>query len=400
MKPLKPVETGKKVKCAKCGSIFVARDDKAADTKPPDKKTPVDGKAAPAAKAKEPAAAKKPADDDDDGPSTYGFLGGQEPPKPPEPPVVKKKKPLRDEDDDEDEDEDDEGEDDDEDEKYKVDPVLEQYLKQDRSTDPRGPATEIVSRPSGFMTGVYAIIILGQLAACVYWIFPFIFSDHFIDPKDLKLEDGVTPYFRDDKGKPLEPMPTWKDIEEKLRMKVDKKKGSSASSTLTKDLDAMMDQVVAKNPAIPDKPPSAPDPRLAGYSAKHGASDAAEKLLEEDKKLKRYHGLMFVSPLILLVYCGVIVYGSVKMQGLESYGWSWTAVIMALIPLGNLSAAAAAMMWLANLLGPWTFIDFGNWPYWLLFLVLSGLCITAAVRALMAMMQPIVKDGFFFVPED
>jgi predicted Zn finger-like uncharacterized protein len=130
---------GKKVKCSKCGKAFEVPDEEAA--------------ARPKASSRKAAA---PARDEDEV-GTYA--------------VIKEPEDEKDEDDD-DEDEDEE--------KPDLTFALDTSIK-----DPRGPAQEAVVRPTNW------VVLLGSLAIVLYvtWfivtLFPFIFSEHFVDGDDL-----------------------------------------------------------------------------------------------------------------------------------------------------------------------------------------------------------------------
>jgi len=361
LKPGKPIAEGKKVKCSKCGSIFVAGgsakgagDGKKRAASPSDKIAATPGKGASASTpTKAGTGETKQGDDDDGGGGTYGFAAGDEPVlKPPEPPLVKKKKRLSDEDDDEDEDDNDE---DDEDEEEKLDPVLEMYLKVDKSTNPRGPATALITGPSNLLIITHGLLALLQVVAFTFWVFPMLFGEHCnITPKDLKGESGF-----EKKEYKVVMEKTWDDIEADL---VNSKTREKDKEFEEKAMDHL-------------------------------------KEMESDKRKERWIQMIF--PPLLLAYCGLIVYGAVQMQSLESYPWAWTSVIMALIPAGSAGAAWIGVYWLMRLLGPVEFLDlgWGNVPYYVIFGFITAWAIFVAVYALMRMLEPIVKDAFFYVEE-
>jgi hypothetical protein len=358
IKPAKPVEEGKKIKCPKCGNVFVAGAANGAPAQPVEKKTAA---VAEPAKKEEPAPAKKkPMDDDeDDGPATYGFSPGEEIAKP-EPEVVKNKskpkpkpKRRRDEEDDED-DEDDEEE---EVKEEKKDDVLDTYLKKHTETDPRGRATEIVTAPSNKIILTYGFLTLAQLVAFVYWIFPFFFLDHLVSPKEIKDDEGAL-FYHDPKDvtKPMEPEKKWEEIQKEAR---------------------------------------------EAKSSDNRAAQALEKLNALESKTTWFRRLMMVPPFLLFFYCGAIVVGGVKMQSLESYGWAWTSVIMSLIPIGSVGACWAAVAWVMNLIGPFDFLyeDVPNLPYYVIIGGTSIWTLVVALDGMKALNSRTVKAAFAYVEE-
>jgi hypothetical protein len=166
LRPAKPVEEGKKVKCPKCATVFAASADEeeAIAAKPSAKVAKKPGAAAPAkkgvpaakkgspAKKVEEAEPKKPyKDPDDDGPAVYSF--------------------VHDPKDDLDEDEDDES-------KINFNPDLS-------VKDPRGPAQAAVIKPSNFLMAVAVITLVANVVAIGFAVWPMIFADSRLDPKDV-----------------------------------------------------------------------------------------------------------------------------------------------------------------------------------------------------------------------
>src|ERR1051326_2617909 len=357
LKPGKPVAEGKKIKCPKCTKIFVAG-------AKPSVGGSAGGKAAsgkaPASKA--PAPAKNTSGDDDEAPGgTYGLAAPDEPAKPPEPPRPKKKKRLRDEDDDDEEE--DEDEDDDDEDEEEVDPVLEMYLKQDRSTNPRGPATAIITRPSNYLIVTFGLMALLNIMAATYWILPIIFSDHLVEPKELrKLPEGQD--FRKD---PKEYEKTWKPILDNESWD-DMKQRIADSKTQQVDIDRRK-QIL----------------------------DILEDI-ESERLQERW--IQFIFPPLVVIYLCFIVYGAVKLQSLESYPWAWTGVIMALIPVASAGAAWTGLYAIKRLLD----IDFDQgdwdtWVWWIAYGAISLWGVIASILALVVMLQPIVKEAFFYEVE-
>jgi hypothetical protein len=357
LKPAQPVPEGKRVKCPSCGHVFGAGEQPVGLR---DEEEPVQPPATPAAPPpkKEQPAPSKMKDDGEDGPATYSFAATDEPAKKPEPEVVKKKKKIRaEEDDDDDEDEDEDEDDDDEDgegetkkKAYKMDAVLEGYLKQNRSTDPRGPATELITKPSNTLIVSFGLLTLLQIVAITYWIFPFIFSEHLVSSKELVEPDGKTPFYREPDSKRTAPEPTWEEL-----------KIAAASSK-----------------ASPEKRAEA-----------QGGIIMMEDVEWQRSRFRRFN---LIGPFLMLFYAGVVVMAAVKMQSLESYNWSWTAVIMALIPVGCAGASYTGTHWIANVLGD----NYGTEVSLVLFGILTLWAVVGGVRGLTAMNDPIVKAACYY----
>jgi hypothetical protein len=345
LKPGKPVAEGKKVKCPKCGTIFIAGS-----------KAKV-GDAAPAQKGggKSAAASGKTKVVDDDlekSEGTYGFAGGDEPVvKPPEPPKPKKRR-LRDEDDDDEDDEDED--DDDEDDEEEVDPVLEMYLKQNKSTNPRGPATAMITKPTNFVIITHGLLLILNFIAAVFWIFPIMFGEHCnIDVKDLKKnKDESFDKFRKKEYLPLVENENWDDLKEHL---------DQGSKLRKEDQDRRQEML-----------------------------DKLEEM-EDDKRQERW--IQFIFPPLAMIYLGFVVYGAVQFQSLESYGWAWTSVIMALIPVASAGAVWTGGYAIRRLV-PDDWLD--DWVFWVLAVLVTLWAILAAVLQLVVILQPIVKDAFFY----
>jgi hypothetical protein len=180
LRPAKPLPSGKRVTCPKCGAGFVVRgdDDPITEGKPTQKSS------TPAGKAK-----SDPLDDD--GPETYA--------------VIKEEEPAQEELDDDEDEYEDEDDDDDEDrpkKKPKKDTArLEdlEFRMNTAVTDPRGPAQAAIISPSNFLMLMGFISIVIAVVALAYGAWPFLFMDNLgIEIKEAlgqgKKKDG------DDKG--------------------------------------------------------------------------------------------------------------------------------------------------------------------------------------------------------
>jgi predicted Zn finger-like uncharacterized protein len=164
LKPAQPVPDGKRVKCPKCSSTFVApgaapevlelTEEGESAPKPKPKVKVVPAKATKAAPAK-PAAKKKPAPsktDDDEEAGTYAVI----------------KEPDNDED------------------KPEIDYAPDMSIK-----DLRGPAQGMVVAPSNQMTLIGAIGCLINLVFVLYCVWPFMFSEYILNHEEV-LEEYYT----------------------------------------------------------------------------------------------------------------------------------------------------------------------------------------------------------------
>jgi hypothetical protein len=232
LRPAKPVDAGKKVKCPRCGTGFVVSD------------VPMDVTAAePLEPPSPPVPERRPYDEDEDtGPATYEFKDQPEPVR---------KKPARDYDDDDYEDE--EEQEFDEHGKMNLSIVADLTVK-----DPRGIAQEKVIRPSNWlMFSAIASIIL-ELIRLSWFLIPVFFSL----PEDTSLTNP--PGFQQSKE-------------------------TAKEKDFTKDLT-------------------------------WGLAKWLFVLLQ------------ILASVIVFVYNGFIVIGTVKIQNLEGYAWGITACILGLLP--------------------------------------------------------------------
>jgi hypothetical protein len=160
LKPAKPVPEGKSIKCPKCEEIFKAGET-AADTRT---RTGVQAK-----KPAEASTAKAPEEDEEA--ATYAVMRDEEMEKREEErerrKQRKKRKRARDEDEDEDEEEDEEEEED----------LATELLRNLKSSDPRGPAQEIVVRPSNWLLRTGLVGFFGWVITFIVFIIPVVFPN-------------------------------------------------------------------------------------------------------------------------------------------------------------------------------------------------------------------------------
>jgi predicted Zn finger-like uncharacterized protein len=111
--------------------------------------------------------------------------------------------------------------------------------------------------------------------------------------------------------------------------------------------------------------------------------------------------ILAILPLVLgMVYCGVVTYGGVKMQNLESRAWGIASSILALLPFttgGLMLLTAFLCNWLLNML----FDDpaFSMYIAIVLMSIQTVAALAAGVWNLVVLMRPEVIEGFEYVPE-
>ena len=321
LKPAKPVPEGKTVKCPKCEEMFKAGG-KAAEEKA---EAPVKKKA-----AAEP--------DEDEEVGTYAVLKDEAEEKKKadkeEREKRKKKKRRRAEEmgGDDEEDEDDEEEEEEED-------VTDQYLKNLKQIDPRGPAQDTIVTPANWLLRTALLGFFG-------WVFYFgVFMLPVAFPNEEKKDDAA-----------------------------------NAAPAAAKDKDKKKEKKQAFH-------------WWSAESILHGG-----KTEDEQPEKEAWSIILFVFVLLLgLAQAGAIGNASVKMQSLESYNWSLWGCILTMIPLVTfplfvfITFVLDLFDWLIEM-------DMGEmcWLVGLVALVwgplVGGLC-------LKQFLSPQVKPGFEYHPE-
>lgn len=161
LRPAKPVASGKKVKCPKCSTVFVAGDDDDEEDRPRKKTTAKKASKEDKSSTRKPATKEPPkkvddkkkspfADDDDEG--TYGYIKEEEQP---------------------------------EEEKPKVD-----YLNMTKSTDLRGPAIVKIASPASKLQMVGLIGTIGWFALLLVLVILVVFP---VKEEEKKPDDGRGP---------------------------------------------------------------------------------------------------------------------------------------------------------------------------------------------------------------
>ncbi len=257
LKPAKPVPDGKKVKCPKCGNLFttpglVEEDEESPRKKVTAKQAPKKQQKATLKKAAAPKSApKKPAfdDDDDEGGGIYSFVDAAE-------------KKVEEE----------------EESKPKINYAPDMSIK-----DLRGPAQEMVVKPSNLMMLIGGLSALSNLFLICWSFWPMVFSESVVDYyKVLKA------HYKDDKNA-IQRIEGYKELSA-----VDKK-----------------DREIVDT---------------ANEEAKYNFS------VDYFPYLGRFW--LMGAFILLLIYNAISIVGGVKMQNLESRRWGIASSIMMLLPMG------------------------------------------------------------------
>jgi predicted Zn finger-like uncharacterized protein len=249
LKPAKPVPDGKRVKCPKCGNMFttpgLVEDDERPQKKAAGKKEKAAIKKAP---RNEPPP-EKPAyrDDDDESGGIYGYIP--------------------------------------EDEKEEEEKPQIEYAPDMSIKDLRGPAQELLVRPSNYMILIGGLSCLCDILIICISFWPMVFSDSPVDYQKV-LE---THYKNTGDKNGLERV---KNIKDRSEIK-------------DKDLD----------------------------------------IVEEAEAASRVVRFVFMAGyILLLIYNAVTIIGAVKMQNMESRGWGIASSIMTILPFG--SSGLSGVVWL------------------------------------------------------
>jgi hypothetical protein len=186
MKPARPIQEGKTVKCPKCGNPFKAsaEEPSASPRTPAAVKTSAQSESKPKPQAA-PVAAQST---QEEGGGTYAVLKDpdEEAQQAAEEEARKKKQKRRKKEDREEEEDEDEEEEDEEEDKDKKGDVVEMYLKSLRTKDPRGLAQAAVVTPTNTLLRIALLGFFGWLITLVYFMIPIAF------PRIEKEEDEYT----------------------------------------------------------------------------------------------------------------------------------------------------------------------------------------------------------------
>jgi hypothetical protein len=169
LKPAKPVQEGKTVKCPKCEANFTAGGDNA--------EPPAEGKT----HAKTEQAARKKAtdvDNEEDSAGVYGVVETDADRKKKEPPKRKRRRSDDDEDDEDEDEEEDAGSD-----------AVKELLRNLKTADPRGPAQEIIVKPSNWLLRIGGVGFFSWVGCFIVFLIPIVFPP----PPDKPDENAVAP---------------------------------------------------------------------------------------------------------------------------------------------------------------------------------------------------------------
>jgi hypothetical protein len=313
LKPAKPLPVGKKVKCPRCGSNFTVTGEAPADGAAP-RKAEARPKPAPAKKKPAPArpAPKRPADEDEEG-GAYAV--------------------VRDPDlDPEDEDE--------EPNKPKINYAPDLSIK-----DLRGPAMEVIVKPSNYLIFQGILGFIGWLGFLVIVLIPILFPLDYGDNKDK------------DKNKAAPP--------------------PAAAAAQDKDKEAKKSE--------------------SNHSFFEIFGWQFARVEDEDW----WQPALLIAGCVLGgLYAAVLTFGAVKIQNLESRRWGFVSGILALLPLSSLGPGLFGGMLLQVLFRmlldeeSMVMIYFGAW-LGLLWLISAGV----GVWNLKTLMLEQVIAGFEYVPD-
>lgn len=380
MRPAKPLPAGKKVKCPECGNIFAAGD--AADDGEPGLRRPksMASKKAPAGaekagkKAKQPArdaiksAAKpkpkpkeeapKPSSDDEEG-GTYSFV-------------------------------DDTPKDGEEDGKPQIEYAPDMSIK-----DLRGPATEILVRPTNLLLIDGLIGFLGYLLLMIIMLIPAVtpLSESYGKPKDVgKLGMGLGKSTLSDLAKP----------------KMEQGGGGGPPPGMQQP----------GGPGGPGGQGGMPPAGMQMGGMPNQDPDLAKKmvyLLKDDRSILEIFGIdlsalaryplyiffLCLFPVFLgMVYCGFLCYGAVQSQSLTSRTWGIVSSIMAMVPYSTIGAVTCIGLFIQFFL--YMILDEDD-TVTLILACLAGiialLSIGAGVFAMVTLNKQEVIDGFEYEPE-
>lgn len=316
LRPAKPLAAGKKVKCPKCGITFAARDEEESEP-PPVKKGAIKKKAEPAE--------KKTGMEYET--TTYG--------------VIKEKE--------------DEAQ---EEKEERGDDLVAEYLKVNKSKDPRGPAQEAVMKPTNWL------IITGTCGAVGYGLF---------------LLALIILYC----------MPVKDPTEQEEGAKKKKLKGLAIGPTVSVIGDVVDPLKAEKEEA-----------------AKKLAEGAAAVFIAAVLAfIQNMHWILFFTFCFLLLlciaYCSVVIYGAVKAQGMESRTWGIVSSIVAMVPFNGLGFMAITGT-LAYLLIGFLYSD----TFVINSIIIAVLVIEAAwgvsigIWNIKTLMDPAVIEGFDYIEEE
>jgi hypothetical protein len=274
LKPARPVEPGKKVRCPKCQAVFIAggdEDEQEEGVEAGAEKAPKKKQAASAAKGKPEAKKAAAAGSEEEEEGAYSLIRDEE----------------------------------DEENKPKISYAPDTSIK-----DLRGPAVAALMSPTNWLIRSGFIGVFGCLATLLLLGIPAL----------LPVKEDDNP-----EGRPAKPM-----------MKIDKGFGKGNP----------MDQGQGIGPGNVPPPPAQEQKKEEKKEKMQEDPPAAYVVYGYDWgslcDLRWYVFLVMMIPFILLgCYSGMVAFGGIKAQNLESRGWGIAASIMAMLPLNTFCANVA-----------------------------------------------------------
>jgi predicted Zn finger-like uncharacterized protein len=354
LRPAKPVPAGKKVKCPRCETVFTAGGEDEEDAPPPKAAVRKSSAKEPAKRSAGAAAPKKPeppkkSDDEDDGVGVYGYIK-------------------------------EEGDDEEEEEKKK--PQIS-YAPDLSIKDLRGPAVTLLMPPTNKVALCGMLGFIGWLVFIIMLIIPALLP------------------ITEDRSKPKEVM------------KIGKALGSVDSSSGGFGMPGGM-------PGMGGGPGPGGMPGPGGGGGGGGAQPAgANPKMEKEENassffeiasidfstlfdLPWYQFLPSLIPfVVLMLYSGLVAYGAIKLQNLESYGWGMASSIMVMIPMtccgGVILVFGMCIQFFLGML-----IEDPDYIGLVASVVAAGLwlsCVAVGIWSLTTLMSDEVKAGFEYKAE-
>lgn len=279
LRPANPVPAGKKVRCPKCSQTFTAGGEP------------------------EPEKPKKPADlEEEDGPNLYGVVTD------PDEEVAEDPKDKR------------KGKKTGKDGKKKPAKPEINYAQDTSLKDFRGPAVELLTRPSNNMMFHCTLALLLGVASFVIAGWPFVFQDRLLPPQDA-LKEFIN-----------------KKLEEEAANKAAGGGGGSRWKTMQEDL--KLDRLMWPIP-LDKNGKKMWEPEYGKTEMSKEADDAAREFIARSEMPTRVTWVLV--SIFIILWTFTLLIGTVKMLNLESYRWGIATVVMCFIPVNCLTLLT--MIW-------------------------------------------------------
>lgn len=304
LKPAKPVPDGKKVKCPKCGQMFTTPGLVEDEDRPRKKAAGQKAKAAiKKAPRPEPPPKKASHDDEDEegGGGIYGYIPEEEKEEEDKPKIV--------------------------------------YAPDMSIKDLRGPAQELLVRPSNYMLLIGGLCCLSNIFIICFCFWPMVFSD-----SPVNWEAVLTKHYGD--------------------------KGDKSGVE-----------------------------KIKNYKERSELKDEDQRIVEEAEEAEViWRWIAMGVYFLLLIYNGIAIIGAVKMQNMESRRWAIASSIMILLPMGAAGLGSLVGGGFYYTVG--SFLDEMNLYYSIgLALLPCLLGLVVGVWSLRVLMSQQVIDGFEYVAD-